>query len=356
MERLTIDLIGEYLARGFRVDLVLLERRGELLAQLPPGARLIALDVARFRNAIRPLRRYFHAERPDAVCAAMWSLTVATILAAAGLDPRPRVLVSDHNPLVRQYGARALKRLELFLSLVATYRFADGIVAVSDDVAGEVARLAGIARARVTVIHNPVPRPALSARAGAAWAGAKGKRILAIGRLKAQKNHALLVEAFALVAAGREATLAIVGEGDLRAALEAQVRERGLDGRVLLPGFSATPGDWYQGADLFALSSDYEGFGNVLVEALHFGLPVVATDCPGGPREILGAGRWGRLVAPGDRDALARAIGLALDEAVDAAEQCRRAADFGIERAADAYQSLMFGKGGAAGSGKKGGR
>jgi glycosyltransferase involved in cell wall biosynthesis len=343
VERLTIDLIGEFLARGFRVDLVLLEQKGEFLTQVPPGTRVVSLGAKRFRNAVLPLRRYFREERPDAACGAMWSLTVVTILAAAGLARAPRVVVSDHNPLLRQHGARSLRRLELSLSLLATYRFADGIVAVSDDVAGEVAQLAGLGRSRVTIIHNPVPRPACSAQAGAAWEGAKGKRILTVGRLKTQKNHALLIDAFAKLAGERDATLAIVGDGALAPELAALIRERGLENRVLLPGFTPTPGDWYEGADLFVLSSDYEGFGNVLVEAMHFGLPVISTDCPGGPREILIGGKWGRLVPPGDRDALVQAMAATLDEPVDAAKQRKRAADFTVERAADAYQALMVG-------------
>ena len=105
-----------------------------------------------------------------------------------------------------------------------------------------------------------------------------GKRILSIGRLKRQKNFPLLIEAFARLPPALDAGLAIVGEGEERQALEQLVRAKGLEGRVHLPGFSPTPGDWYASADLFVLASDYEGFGNVVVEAFHFGVPVVATE------------------------------------------------------------------------------
>jgi glycosyltransferase involved in cell wall biosynthesis len=242
-----------------------------------------------------------------------------------------------------EYGGRSLKRFGFYLAIYATHRFADGIVAVSDGVAEEVAKLAGIRRERVTTIHNPVQPPLHSPQGNtSAWDRAKGKRILSVGRLKTQKNHRLLIEAFHKLQSQRDATLAIVGEGSQRPVLEAQIRNLGLQDRIILPGFSATPGDWYEGADLFVLSSDFEGFGNVLVEALHCGLPIVSTDCPSGPREILGNGKWGRLVPTNDSDALAQAMASELDEPVDEAEQRHRAADFDLVHAADAYETLLF--------------
>jgi glycosyltransferase involved in cell wall biosynthesis len=352
VERMTIALIEEFLHRGYRVDLVLGVKQGELLELVPDEVRVFSLDEKRLRRMIAPLRRYLKLERPDALCAAIWALTSVAILAKIGLGPGTRVVVSEHNPLTRQYGARRLMRLKLSLAIFATHRFADGIVAVSDEVGNEVAKLAGIPRTKITTIYNPVRPPPLSPQGQkSAWSGAEGKRILSVGHLKAQKNHLLLIKAFARLLAERDATLAIVGEGDLRPALEELVGRLGLGDRVLLPGFSATPGDWYEGADLFVLSSDFEGFGNVLVEALHCGLPIVSTDCPGGPHEILAGGKWGRLISPNDPDMLAQAMVSALDEPVNASDQRNRAADFSIGRAADGYETLLFEHNGSAGPG-----
>lgn len=343
VERITIELMREFCRRGFRVDLVLLRARGELLEHLPAGVQLFDLGKERIRSAIMPLRAYFRSRRPDAVRAAMWSLTSATLLAAIGLRHRPRVVVSEHSLLSMQYGKSLKGRAWLRASMVSSYRLADGIVAVSDGVAGDVSALSLIPRRRIVTIPNPVAQPTRSGQdSDAVWGGAGGKRILTVGQLKPVKNHAMLLEAFEHLAAGTDATLAIVGDGPLRDQLERDVRERKLDGRVLLPGYSATPADWYAGADLFVLSSDFEGFGNVLVEALQFGLPVVSTDCPGGPAEILGHGRWGRLVAPGDAGALAAAMAQALTEPVDRAARRERAGEFTLVRAADAYQALLF--------------
>ncbi|MFN3591959.1 MAG: glycosyltransferase, partial [Thermaurantiacus sp.] len=166
-------------------------------------------------------------------------------------------------------------------------------------------------------------------------------RILTAGRMKPQKNHALLIRAFARLELP-SARLAILGDGRSEAATRALVAEMDLQTRVLMPGFVADPGPWLRSADLFVLSSDYEGFGNVLVEALAAGLPIVSTDCPFGPAEILEHGCYGRLVPVGDEGALAAAMADALAEDHDRAALRRRAADFAPDVAARRYASLLF--------------
>lgn len=340
-ERVTLDLIAGFVERGARVDLVLMEKWGEFLPLVPAGVRVIELATPRLRQAIVPLRRYFKTEAPEAALAAMWPLTTAAVVAAAGLTPRPRIVVADHAPLLDQYAGNTATIASLRLSMRLSYRHADAIVAASDGLAGELAMLAGVPRDRVATIYNPIPEPARSATGQSPWPKASGKRILSVGRLKPVKNFALLIEAFAPLAREQEATLAIVGEGAERPALEALIARLGLEGRVLLPGYTATPGDWYSAADLFVLASDYEGLGNVLVEAMHFGASIVATDCPYGPREILEDGRWGALVPCGDAPALAAAMRAALARPADRAAQTARARDFGLERSVTAYWQAM---------------
>lgn len=336
-ERLTIDLLAGFVARGAKVDLVLMARQGEFLPLVPEGVRIIDLGAKRLRSALAPLRDYLEAERPDALLAAMWPLTTVAQLAVLGMKQRPRLVLSEHCALLEQYAGQRGTLAALRASLRG-YRFADGLVAVSASLGAEIATLAGLPSARVTTIHNPIDPPLRSNRLSP-WDGCTGKRILAVGKLKAQKNQVLLIDAFARLAA--DATLAIVGEGELRPQLEAQIAALGLQDRVLLPGFSATPGDWYAGADLFVLPSEYEGFGNVLVEAMHCGLPVVATDCPYGPAEVLGHGQWGRLVPRGDPAALAAAITAELAAPRDEVAQRARAAQFAAEHAVAAYWRIM---------------
>lgn len=340
-ERVTLDLIAGFRKRGARIDLVLMEKWGEFLPLVPEGVRVIELGAPRLRQAVAPLRRYFRSERPDAALAAMWPLTTAAIVAAAGLRPRPKIVVADHAPLLDQYAGSAATIAGLRLSTRLSYRFADAIVAASDGLAAELAELSGVPRARVTTIYNPIPEPASSTAATSPWPQACGKRILTAGRLKPVKRFELVIEAFAPLAREVDATLVILGEGAERAALEAQVARLGLQERVLLPGYTATPGDWYRDTDLFVLASDYEGLGNVMVEAMHFGASVVATDCPYGPREVLEGGRWGQLVPCGDAPALTAAMRAALSRPADPVGQQARARQFGAGPAIEAYWRAM---------------
>lgn len=342
-ERVTLDLMGGFLERGARVDLVLMERGGELLPLVPKEVRVIDLGAPRLRQAICPLRAYFRDEQPTSALAAMWPLTTVAILAASGLPHRPRLVVSDHAPLLVQYGESRFSTAALRLSVRATYRFADAIVGASDGLAAELAHLAGLSRERVTTIHNPIPVPELGLRGLPCWPELPGKRIMSAGRLKSVKNFPILVEAFAPLGRAQEAVLAIIGEGSDREAIAAKVRDLGVADRVLLPGFTATPGDWYRDADLFVLASDYEGFGNVLIEAMHFGTSVVSTDCPCGPAEALGQGKWGTLVPCRDVEALTKAMRESLLRPADPEAQKLRAAGFSIERSVDAYWHAMNG-------------
>ncbi|MCK4815270.1 glycosyltransferase, partial [bacterium] len=174
------------------------------------------------------------------------------------------------------------------------------------------------------------------------WDGITGKRILAVGSFKDQKDHESLIRAFAKLQNSLSATLVIVGEGPLRPKLEDLIAELSLEKSVKLPGFFANPYLWYRDADLFVLSSLYEGFGNVIVEALECGVPVVSTDCLSGPREILEDGKYGRLVPVGDVDALAAGMYNSLHESVDHALLEKRAKDFSVDIISSQYLNVMF--------------
>jgi glycosyltransferase involved in cell wall biosynthesis len=155
------------------------------------------------------------------------------------------------------------------------------------------------------------------------------------------KDHRTLLRAFALLRASRPARLVIFGEGPLEGELRAFAQESGIGDQVLFAGYVNDPHACYAAADLFVLSSVSEGFGNVLMEAMAAGVPVVSTDAPHGPREILGDGRYGSLVAVGDAPAMARAMADMLDRPTPAAILKRRAADFDTARIGDLYEALL---------------
>lgn len=213
---------------------------------------------------------------------------------------------------------------------------------VSEGVKRDLCAMARLPLDSMKVIYNPTAvglkpievEPVLRERL---WGSPSDHCILSVGTLKAQKDHKTLIEAFALLPKRLNAKLAILGEGSLRPELEMLVRRLGLEGRVLMPGFVLDPYPWYQTADLFVLSSRWEGFGNVIVEALECGVPVVSTDCPSGPAEILQNGRFGSLVPVQDKVAMADAITRALQQSVDRVALRRRAEDFSVPNIAAQY-------------------
>ena len=235
----------------------------------------------------------------------------------------------------------------------ALYPRTDALVAVSQGVADDIARMAGLDARRVTVIPNPIVTPDLERRAREPvehrfFGDGDPPVILGVGRLVRQKDFATLVRAFALVRARRDARLLILGAGDPREAetereLRALIAALGLGSDVDLPGWVDNPVAYMTHADVFALSSAYEGFGNVVAEALAVGTPVVSTDCQSGPAEILEGGRHGRLVPVGDPRALADAILQTLAAPPDGARLRRRADRYRTERIVDEYLAVVDG-------------
>ena len=292
--------------------------------------------------------RYLRRRRPEILLAGMGHANIVALV-ARWLSRIPcRVVVSVHTVLSihRKYSD---KKLTGAIPTLARYLYpqAAGIIAVSDDVADDLAKISHLARDSITVIGNPVVTPEL--RAG--YRSAFGRIVfsdricrrsfLSVGRMDAQKAFDVLLEAHALLLKKTPHNLLILGDGRDRAQLEKQVAELGVSGTVDMPGFvDGVPGYMAQSA-VFALASRFEGFGNVLVEALAGGLPVVATRCSGGPSFILDGGRFGPLVPVEDPQALADALAVVLADPPPAAELVRRAEDFSLDHITEAYLSFF---------------
>ena len=344
-ERVSLDLGHAIAAQGHAVEFALMQRSGDFLAEAESAFSVVDLAAPRVRHALPSLRAFLEQRRPDVVLASMWPLTVMVPLAQKLARHSCRVIVCEHGILSAQYRDWGMAH---FLALRATtavgYRLAAARVGVSVGVAADMARLSMMDPARIVAIHNPlralpVPEEGQVAAAAALWNG-HGPRIITVGNLKQVKNHALLLRAFARLNVP-EARLMIVGQGPEEQRLRDLTAKLGLQDRVILAGFHPNPAALYATADLFALSSDHEGFGSVLVEALSFGLPVVATDCPSGPAEILGDGQWGHLVPVGDAEALAATLQAALSAPVDKDALKARAAAFSVDIVARRYLELM---------------
>jgi len=345
-ERVCINLAAAFRGRGLEVDFVLARAEGPLLEDLPPQAGLVDLSARRTLAALLPLAAYLRREKPYAVIAAPDHANLVAVWAGMLSGGRTRVIITHHiHPSTSRRNTPKLQE-QLYPGLLRLFqRRAASIVAVSNGVADDLARLAHLPRRRVEVIYNPVVTPGMETLASAPcshpwFAAGQPPVILAAGRLTVQKDYPTLLHAFSRLRLRRAARLVILGEGELRPGLLALAQELGLAADVDLPGF-VKPYPYMARCKAFALTSTWEGFGIVLVEAMACGAQVVSTDCPSGPAEILENGRYGRLVPVGDPAALAQAIEAALDDPTPPETLRRRAQDFSVDAAAEKYLSLL---------------
>ena len=345
VERMRLHLLEALRDQGVEPTLLLTRGGGSLAGTVPDGIRVVSFRNRRTASDLPRLALWLARNKPDVLLSSMGHNNVVASLARIVAGSRTKLVVCQHNALsheARSGGSyRALPALLRALSPVAA-----GIVAVSEGVADDMVDCTGIRRDRITVIPNPVVTPSLAARAAAPldhpWF-AKGAPPVYVtaGRLVPQKDHMTLLRAFALHRRLRSARLLILGEGPLHAELEGEAGRLGILADVRFEGFVANPLPYVTRAAAFVLSSVHEGFGNVLVEALACGTPVISTDCPHGPAEILENGAWGVLVPPGNHVALAQAFDADLRARFSPAQSRRRAAHFSVERAAASYLALV---------------
>ena len=348
-ERVVVNLAGSFVALDRRIEIVLAHGTGSLLGALDPHVRVLNLNVRGRVGVVPALTRYLRRARPRALLSHMDVANAAALISHRLARSDARIVVCSHLAFSAQVkGAGRVRDLVVARAMRRLYPRADGIVAVSAGVADDLARVAGISRDRISVIHNPIVTDELLADASAPadhpWFSDGGPPvILAAGRLTKQKDYPTLLRAFRRARDERELRLVILGEGEEREPLEALARELGVSGDVDFAGYVANPYAFMARASLFVLSSAWEGFGNVVVEAMACGTPVVSTDCASGPGEILEAGRYGRLVPVGDDGALAGAMLATLDDPPQPGLLRERAEDFRADRAASRYLRVLAG-------------
>jgi glycosyltransferase involved in cell wall biosynthesis len=342
-QRVALNLAEDFAARGIAVDLIPLVAQGPLLADGPLNVSLVQLG-RRGRSSIFALRRYIQKTQPTAIIAFTFHANLIAALAHIGLGRRSSQILSVHSTFsaaLREHSPAV--RAILYIGTLLLYPFADHLVAVSEGAADDLARVARIDRARIVTIHNPVLDRNFEVAAldpiDHPWVASGIPLLVSVGRLSEAKDYPTLIRAFVRVREQLDARLLILGEGDRRAEIEELVRNSGVGGDIGLLGHIRNPIPWMKAADVFVMTSKREGFGNVLVEAMATGIPIVSTDCPHGPSEILEKGRWGKLVPVGNDQAVAGAILDSLwSEPVDGRARAR---DFAVEEAARKYLALI---------------
>jgi glycosyltransferase involved in cell wall biosynthesis len=346
-ERVYADIANQFVKWDLTVDMILARRQGVHLTRLDERIQVTNLAIRFKHQSVTALARHLRRTSPEILLSAMDVMNVVALTARALSGVNPAVVVTSHMPWSGQttgdtrFHRRALVPLARLL-----YGRADGLIAVSSGVADELAATIGIKRSRVSVVPNPVDVESIheSGRspAGHAWVSPyNAPFLLSVGRLAKEKDFPTLLHAFARVREEQGLRLIILGEGPERPALERLVEELGLSGSVSLPGFVENPFPYMKSAAALVLSSCWEGFGLVLVEAMACGCQVISTDCPSGPAEILDHGRFGRLVPVGDPEALAAAVEETLCSPLDPALLRLRAEDFRLETIAAQYLEIL---------------
>lgn len=312
-ERVMMDLAVEAAARGRRVDMVVVNHDRPVVTDLGPKVRIVDLNRSRVAFALPALVRYLIRSRAKAVLATIGHTNVLAVVAAR-LVPGTRVVVREANTVGEDTTGSALKRWAVRSLMWGAYKAANTIIAVSEGVAKSLIEELGVLEGRVRVILNPVitPRVLDGAREDPAhdwFAQGEPPVVLAVGRLVEQKGFDTLIRAFATLRSRQECRLVILGEGRLRSELHALARDLGVDEDVSMPGFVANPFAYMARAELFVLSSRWEGLPNALIQAMAVGTKVVSTDCPSGPSEVTDGGRLAPLVPVDDVRAMADAMG-----------------------------------------------
>lgn len=314
VERMMINLMQGLVAKNYIVDLVLAKSRGSFVDMIPAQVNIVRLGTSHTYTSLFPLMRYLKNSRPPVLLVAKHraGLVAAWARRLTGM-PERLVLRLGTTVSAALQGKPRIRHYIWHTTMRVFYPWIDKIAAVSQGVADDIIRISGLSPDHIKVIPNPVVTPELAAQAtqplSHPWfEPGSPPVIMGIGRLTYQKDFPTLIRAFARVRQQIPCRLVILGEGGERALYTSLATELGIADSIDLPGFIANPYAYLGRAGLFVLSSRWEGSPNALTEALALGIPVVATDCPSGPREILQNGLIGRLVPVGDVEQLAKAM------------------------------------------------
>jgi len=354
LTRVILNLLEPMVNQGFQVDLVvpkITNYHQDFEKSLPSGVRTISLGINSsnviYLNKLLSLSRYLKQERPVVLMAHGDYIGIAN-LAKLISHQSTKVLHGVHINVSRYFDEiSGIKTKLRQLLLKYTYAASDGLVAVSKGVAEDLSGMTGIPLSQIQVIYNPVVTIDLLNKAKQPidhpwFMTGEPPVILGAGRLMIQKDYPTLIRAFAKVRQHRLCRLVMIGEiTPHKVELEALAEELGVAQDIQMPGFANNPYAYMSKAAVFVMSSQYEGFGNVLVEAMATGTPVVSTDCESGPAEILGYGQYGKLAPVGDANSLAVAIGETLDHPLDAKTLQARAQDFTTEKIAHQYLEFI---------------
>lgn len=345
VQRVALNLSSGLVEKGYEVDVVLVNAKGELLKELPDEVTVVDLDANRVATTVLSVRRYLQQRDPDVFYAMMSEINVISSIAHRLSQTDSRLVISEHNMLTNSISSVKDTGIVKLASFV--YPLADHAVAVSQGVYTDLIESTRLSPAKISQIYNPVDIDQIRSEASESidhpWLDSEEYNvIITAGRHVPQKKFDTLIQSFERLN-DDDARLIILGKGNETEALRQVADDLGVSDRVEFPGLVENPFQYISRADVFALSSEYEGFGMILVEALACGCPVVSTNCPSGPEEILEGGMYGPLVSVGSVEELSDGIESVLESPISSDRLQKRAEDFSVGTITSEYEEVLFG-------------
>lgn len=348
-EKVAVNLANHYANIGFNVDLVVFTRLAQYQSLISNKVTLINLNASRTSYAFFKVRGYLKKNKTALILSVICNSNVIVGLASFGLKLKS-ITFREANTLdgfinrgkVRWFIQKTLMKI--------SYTKANNVIANSDDTKYDLIKNEICKSEKIRVIRNPVLAPdfeelKLDEPKEEWFSQPENKVILSVGRLDVQKNHSFLIASFKdIYQKSPNARLVIVGDGNEKDNLLSLISKNGLSEVVKLVPFQRNIYPYYYNSDVFALSSDWEGFGNVLVEALSVGLPIVSTNCPGGPKMILKGGEYGALTPLGDKKSYVSALLKILEKPEKNKKSIVYAKIFTVESVAKDYLKILKGK------------
>lgn len=300
-ERVTLKIIKYVKSIGAHCTLVVLDCAGQLGRDVPSGVELRCLNTRRARGGIFKLYNEMRRGAPDIVFSTIGNLNILVSFISLVLAKKPRLIVRESSVMSRKHSKGLVSRIWMIMYGIA-YKRVHTVICQSEYMRKDLLEEIRVDPRKLTIINNPVERIDVARMAISYWSGLSEStlKLLAVGRLEKVKRFDLMIEMVSKL--GRPFVLIILGEGRERSHLENLIREMGLGDKIKLPGYVSDPHPYYQAADLLLMTSAYEGFPNVVLEANAYGTPVLAFDVPGGINEIIEDDLNGKLIEEGKTD------------------------------------------------------
>lgn len=346
-EKNIINLSEEWLKYGYSITIICMNNKGELITELNKKIELIDLKIKKISSFIVPLINYFTKNEAHIILVNIWPLNSYALIAGAIAKFKGCIYITEHNNIEKSYIKNNLfKKIYYRILIKLSYKYSTGIICVSKGLAEEIIKIMPNIIDKIKIIYNPIKilnekREKINISSEKIWGVGDVFKILSVGELKKQKNHELLINAINIMKKEINLKLIVVGGGVLLDELKGKVKKLNLEDNIEFVGYQKDVEKWYSTADLFVLTSNWEGFGNVIVEALGYGLPIVSTNCPYGPSEILDGGVYGDLIECNNINSLINAIREKIKIKKPIIENIKRAEEFNCIKIARQYKDYF---------------